>query len=143
MAVTSNFGWDSFFVRFAFAIIVVFASYNPEGVSYYHWIAETFPTFTIFKAFVGVALIICWVILIRATLGSLGFIGIILASAFFGLAIWLVIDVIGLSASNQRMISYIIEIMMASVLSVGVSWSHIRRRITGQVDTDELDQDLR
>jgi len=41
------------------------------------------------------------------------------------------------------MISYIIEIMMASVLSVGVSWSHIRRRITGQVDTDELDQDLR
>jgi hypothetical protein len=142
MALNRNFGLDSFFVRFAFAIIVVFASYNPEGVSYYHWVAETFPTFTLLKAFIGVVLLICWVILIRATLGSLGFIGIILASAFFGLAIWLIIDVIGLSADNLRVISYLIEIMLASVLSIGVSWSHVRRRISGQVDTDELDREL-
>jgi len=142
MALNSNFGLDSFFVRFAFAIIVVFASYNPEGVSYYHWVAETFPTFTLLKAFIGVVLLICWVILIRATLGSLGFIGIILATAFFGLAIWLIIDVIGLSADNLRVISYLIEIMLASVLSIGVSWSHVRRRISGQVDTDELDREL-
>ena len=84
---------------------------------------------------------IAWIILIRATLGSLGTIGIILAAAFFGLAIWLVIDVIGLSTDNSRIISYIIGIMLASVLSIGVSWSHVRRRITGQVDTDELDRD--
>ncbi|MFV1984804.1 MAG: DUF6524 family protein [Thiohalomonadales bacterium] len=30
--------------------------------------------------------------------------------------------------------------MIASVLSIGVSWSHLRRRISGQVDTDELDR---
>jgi hypothetical protein len=142
MAVNRSFGLDSFFIRFVFAIIVVFASYNPEGVSYYHWVAETFPAFTLLKAFFGVVLIIGWAILIRATLGSLGFIGIILASAFFGLAIWLIIDVFGLSANNLRVISYIIEIMLASVLSIGVSWSHVRRRISGQVDTDEVDQDL-
>lgn len=142
MAVNKSFGLDSFFVRFAFAVIVVFASYNPEGVSYYHWVAEAFPAFTLLKAFFGVVLIIGWAILIHATLGSLGFIGIILASAFFGLAIWLIIDVFGLSANNLRVISYIIEIMLASVLSIGVSWSHVRRRISGQVDTDEVDQDL-
>jgi len=142
MAVSRSFGWDSFLVRFVFAVIVVFATYNPESVSYYHWIAEAFPAFTVLKAFAGVVLLICWVILIRATLGSLGFIGILLASAFFGLAIWLIIDVIGLSADSQRVISYIISIMLASVLSIGVSWSHIRRRISGQVDTDELDRDL-
>ncbi len=68
-------------------------------------------------------------------------IGILLASAFFGLAIWLIIDVIGLSADNQRVISYIVAIMLASVLSIGVSWSHIRRRVTGQVDTDEIERD--
>lgn len=141
MAVNRHFGWDSFLVRFVFANIVVFATYNPEGVSYYHWIAEQFPAFTVFKAFVGVVLLIGWIILIRATLGSLGFIGIILASAFFGLAIWLIIDVIGLSADSQRVISYIVAIMLASVLSIGVSWSHIRRRITGQIDTDEIERD--
>lgn len=142
MAFNRGFGWDSFFIRFVFAIIVVFATYNPEGVSYYHWVAEQFPEFTLYKAFVGVVLIIGWAILIRATLGSLGFIGILLACAFFGLAIWLIIDVIGLSTDNLRVISYIIETMLASVLSIGVSWSHIRRRISGQVDTDELDRDL-
>ena len=140
MASNKGFGWDGFLLRFVFAIIVVFATYNPEGVSYYHWISETLPEFSIIKAFLGVILLIAWIILIRATLGSLGVIGILLAAAFFGLAIWLIIDVLGLSTDNFRVISYVIEIMLASVLSIGVSWSHVRRRISGQVDTDELDR---
>ncbi len=141
MASRKSFGWDGFLLRFVFAIILVFASYNPEGVSYYHWISPALPDFSVVKAFVGVIILISWIILIRATLGSLGFIGIVLAAAFFGLAIWLIIDVLGLSTDNVRVISYIIGIMLASVLSIGVSWSHVRRRISGQVDTDELDRD--
>jgi len=141
MASRNSFGWDGFLLRFVFAIIVVFATYNPEGVSYYHWVSEALPDFTVIKAFVGVIILIGWVILIRATLGSLGFIGILLAAAFFGLAIWLIVDVLGLSTDNVRVISYIIGIMLASVLSIGVSWSHVRRRITGQVDTDEIVRD--
>jgi len=142
MATKYAFGFDGFLVRFVFAIIVVFASYNPEGVSYYHWVSEALPEFSVLKAFIGVVLLIGWIILIRATLGSLGYIGILLAAAFFGLAIWLVIDVLGLSTDNFRVISYIIEIMLASVLSIGVSWSHVRRRISGQVDTDELEREV-
>lgn len=141
MASKKGFGFDSFITRFIFAIIVVFATYNPEGVSYFQWATEALPEFSVIKAFVGVILLICWIILIRATLGSLGFIGIVLAAAFFGLAIWLIIDVLGLSTDNQRVISYIVGIMLASVLSIGVSWSHIRRQISGQVDTDELDRE--
>ncbi|VAW51299.1 hypothetical protein MNBD_GAMMA05-815 [hydrothermal vent metagenome] len=141
MASKNKFGWDGFLLRFVFAIIIVFATYNPEGVSYYHWIFETLPEFSVLKAFAGVILLIAWIVLIRATLGSLGALGILLAAAFFGLAIWLVIDVLGLSTDNFRVISYIIEIMLASVLSIGVSWSHVRRRISGQVDTDELERD--
>lgn len=142
MATKYGFGWDGFLLRFALAIVVVFASYNPEGVSYYHWVSETFPEFSVLKAFVGVILLIGWIILLRATIGSLGFIGIVLAAAFFGLAIWLIIDVLGLSTDNFRIISYIIGIMLASVLSIGVSWSHVRRRVSGQVDTDEIERDI-
>ncbi len=141
MASRKSFGWDGFLLRFVFATILVFATYNPEGVSYYHWISEALPDFTVIKAFVGVIILIGWIILIRATLGSLGFIGILLAAAFFGLAIWLIVDVLGLSTDNIRVISYIVGIMLASVLSTGVSWSHVRRRITGQVDTDEIERD--
>ena len=141
MASRKSFGWDGFLLRFVFATLLVFATYNPEGVSYYHWVSEALPDFTVIKAFVGVIILIGWIILIRATLGSLGFIGILLAAAFFGLAIWLIVDVLGLSTDNVRVISYIVGIMLASVLSVGVSWSHVRRRVTGQVDTDEIDRD--
>ena len=142
MATKYGFGWDSFLLRFALAIVVVFTSYNPEGVSYYHWVYEALPEFSVLKAFVGVILLIGWIILLRATIGSLGFIGIVLAAAFFGLAIWLIIDVLGLSTDNFRIISYIVGIMLASVLSIGVSWSHVRRRISGQVDTDEIERDI-
>ena len=83
-------------------------------------------------------LVLCVVIL----LGSLGAIGIILAMAFFGLLIWLIVDVIGLDTQSFRVVSYIVQIMIASVLSIGVSWSHVRRRISGQVDTDEVERDI-
>ncbi len=141
MASRNTFGWDNFLLRFVFAVILVFATYNPEGVSYYHWALASLPDFSVFKAFIGVIILIGWIILIRATLGSLGYIGITLAAAFFGLAIWLVADVLGLSADNFRVISYIILILLASVLSIGVSWSHVRRRISGQLDTDEIERD--
>lgn len=142
MAKKTAFGFDNFLLRFVFAVILVFVTYNPEGVSYYHWIYEALPEFTVLKAFVGVILLIGWIILIRATIGSLGVFGIVLAGAFFGLAIWLVIDVLGLSTDSFRVISYIIEVMLASVLSIGVSWSHVRRRISGQLDTDEVERDI-
>ncbi|MCG6938295.1 MAG: DUF6524 family protein [Gammaproteobacteria bacterium] len=142
MATNKGFGFDSFIIRFIFALIVVFATYNPEGVSYYHWVSGSLAEFSAFKAFVGVVLLIGWIMLIRATLGSLGLPGIIIATAFFGLAIWLIVDVLGLSTHSFRVISYIIEIMLASVLSIGVSWSHVRRRVSGQLDTDELDRDI-
>jgi len=140
MAKKKSFGWDGFLLRFVFSVIVVFSTYNPEGVSYYNWVYDALPEFSILKAFIGVVILIAWVILIRATLGSLGALGILLAASFFGLAIWLIIDVLGLSTDNFRVISYIMEIMLASVLSIGVSWSHVRRRVTGQLDTDELDR---
>lgn len=141
MASKNDFSWTSFFIRFIFAIIVVFSTYNPEDVSYYHWVIRDLAGFSVLKAFIGVVLLIGWVILFRSTLGSLGTIGIILATAFFGLAIWLIINMLGLSTDSFRVISYVIEFLLASVLSIGVSWSHIRRRISGQVGTDEIESD--
>lgn len=142
MAAVSKFGWDSFIIRFIFATVIVFATYNPEGVSYYDWIKDEFPTFTVYKGFVGVILLIGWIILIRATIGALGAIGIILAVAFFGLLIWLLFDVFNIPTDSVRVVTYIVQVMIICVLSIGVSWSHIRRRISGQVDTDEIERDL-
>jgi len=39
-------------------------------------------------------------------------------------------------------ITYIILVIMCGILAIGISWSHIRRRMTGQVDVDEVEGDL-
>ena len=142
MSTVSKFGWDSFIIRFIFATVIVFSTYNPEGMSYYDWIKDEFPAFTVYKGLVGVILIIGWIILMRATIGSLGAIGITLAVAFFGLLIWLIFDVFNIPTDSVRVLSYIVQVMIICVLSIGVSWSHIRRRISGQVDTDEIERDI-
>ncbi len=138
MATSSPFSWQGFLLRLIAALVLVFASYNPEGYSYYDWALVDITQFNIQKGFVGVVLLIGWTILLRATIRSLGPFGIILALAFFGLLIWLIVDWLAIATDNLRVISYIVELVMVGILSAGVSWSHIRRRITGQLDTDEL-----
>ena len=89
----------------------------------------------------GILLIIGWVIFLRATLRSLGALGLILTFAFFGTLLWLVIDLGWVPADSMRIIVYAILAILSTVLGVGMSWSHIRRRISGQVDVDEVDED--
>ncbi len=134
-----RFSWLNFLIRFTAAVIVVFATYNPEGLSYYHWVMEDLAAFDVLKAFVGVVLLIGWAILLRATVRSLGPFGILLAVAFFGLLTWLVLDYAGLSADNQRVVTYVVQIVIVGVMAAGVSWSHIRRRVSGQYDADDVD----
>ncbi len=138
MATAASFNWLGFLIRLISALVLVFASYNPEGYSYYDWALVNFSQFTILKAFVGVVLLIGWTILLRATIKSLGPFGIILALSFFGLLIWLIVDWLAISTDNIRVIAYIVELVIIGILSTGVSWSHIRRRITGQLDTGDV-----
>jgi hypothetical protein len=135
-----NFSFSSFGLRFLFSAILLFATYNPEGYSYYHWVKEMFPSITIEQAFVGVVLIIGYVIYLRATLRSLGVIGLALAFAFFGLLVGMLFKWGWISLDGQKMLSYVIEILLAVILAVGMSWSHIRRRLSGQADMDDVDE---
>lgn len=136
-----NFNLSNFGIRFLFSVLLVFATYNPEGFSYFDWIKGVFPSISLEQAFVGVLLIIGWVIFLRATLRSLGLLGLILSIAFFGLFIAILFkwDWINLDAS--KMVAYIVEILLAVILAVGMSWSHVRRRMSGQMDMDDVDEE--
>ena len=136
-----NFTLSSFGLRFMFSAILIFATYNPEGYSFFHWVKDVFPAVTIEQAFVGVALVIGWVIYLRATLRSLGLIGLILAFAFFGLLVAMLFKWGWISMDASKMVSYVVEVLLAVVLAVGMSWSHIRRKMSGQVDMDDIDQE--
>ena len=126
-----------FLARLVGAAILLFATYNPEGWSYFHWMAQDNWTITPLKAFAGVCLIVGWVFLLRATLQSLGALGTVLAAAFFGTLIWLIVSWAHLEPPTSRGLTYLILLGLAAVLSTGSAWSIVRRRLTGQVDVEE------
>ena len=131
---------QGFLLRFLFALLLVMLTYNPSGYSYVHWLKTSFSDFSPLLGLAGVSLIIGWVIYIRATLRSLGLIGLILAALFFAAILWLFIDWGWLSLKNVTVINWVVSILISAILAVGISWSHIRRKISGQVDADDVDE---
>ena len=135
-----RFTWSNFLIRFLFACLLVLGTYNPSTYSYVHWVSEDFPnSINAINAFAGIVVIIGWVIYLRATWRSLGPIGLLLALIFFGVFIWLLIDIGLLSIDRPSSIGWVILVVISAVLAVGMSWSHIRRRMTGQIDMDEVE----
>jgi hypothetical protein len=142
MAAYKGLTWSGFLLRFLAAFILVFTTYNPSGYSYYHWVSENLGNLDPLMALAGILLLIGWTIYLRATARSLGIFGLLLAAAFFGAILWLVIDWGLVPADSITAITYMVLVIMCFILAVGISWSHIRRRMTGQVDVDELEGEL-
>ena len=91
------------------------------------------------KIFAGIVLLIGWAVYIRATRRSLGIIGISLAIGFFATLLWLLIDLNIIPADSVRAVTYLILIIISGLLATGICWSHIRRRISGQLDVDDIE----
>ena len=132
---------QGFLFRFLFALLLVMLTYNPSGYSYSEWLQNSFSNFGPLLGIAGISLIIGWVIYLRATLRSLGLIGLILAVLFFSAILWLLVDWGWLGLSNVTAMSWVILVLISAVLAVGISWSHIRRKISGQVDADDVDEE--
>ena len=129
--------WSGVALRIFFATLLVMATYNPTAWSYYDWIIYSFEKFDVLVVLAGIVLLIGWTIYIRATLRSLGAFGLILAFAFFGTLLWLIIDRGLVSVENITAVSWIILVIMSFVLGVGMSWSFIRRSMSGQFDVED------
>ncbi len=129
------FSYSSFFVRWLVAVFLVIATYNPSGYSYFHWIAQASTDLWPFKALAGVALIVVYGLYGLATLRALGYSGIALITALSAAIIWVLADLKLLTGFATPMI---LMLMLANVLAIGVSWSHIRHRLSGQVDSNDV-----
>jgi len=139
MAITNEMSWFGIGIRYFIALVLVFSTYNPEGYSYIDWVINLESGSIPFKILTGVVLLIGWAVYIRATRRSLGMIGIVLAIAFFSTLLWLFIDLEVIPANSIRAVTYIVLFVIGSLLATGMCWSHIRRRISGQVDVDEIE----
>jgi hypothetical protein len=132
--------------RFIAALVLVYATYNPEGVSYFHWAIEPvingpgagLASLGALKFVAGLLLLIGWLVFLQATRRSLGIPGAVLVLALGGGLIWLLVEWHVLEPRSVRAISHLALIVISLVLSIGMSWSLLNRRLSGQIDTDDV-----
>jgi hypothetical protein len=97
---------------------------------------EDFASITAVKAFVGALLLVGWVICIRTAFVSLGALGLLLSVLVLGTLVWMLRDYGILNPDNPSLLSWVTLIVIGIILGVGLSWSLLRARMTGQVEVD-------
>lgn len=133
-------GEMGFLIRWLAAFVMIAATYNPTDMNYTKWAARSFSDQLPLIVLAGLVLFICYVIFFRATLRSIGGFGMTLVMAVFAALIWVLYD-FGLLALNNGSVNVWMGILALSlVLGIGLSWSFVRRAMSGQFDVDETDE---
>jgi hypothetical protein len=126
-------------MRVAFALALVYLTFNPSGHSYFHWLADGFPSITPAKAIAGIVLLGAWLFFVHSTFNSLGGLGVALLVALFACIVWWMVGRGWLSVADRASMAWVVLGMLGVVLGIGMSWSLIRQKVSGQASVDRVD----
>jgi hypothetical protein len=87
-----------------------------------------------------VALLGAWFFFVRSTLLAMGTIGLALLVAFFASVVWWIVRRGWLDVGDRSAMAWMVLVVLGLVLGIGLSWSHIRRQLSGQSSVDRVDQ---
>ena len=128
-------------IRWAAALVLVLITYNPSSLNYVRWAIDNYGTNLPVVILLGLVLFVAYAVFVRATLASIGKIGIGMVVAVIGALLWVLYDNGLLDPANSTLMTWIGLIGLSLVLGIGLSWSIIRRKISGQVDTRHSGED--
>jgi len=134
-----KFSFTGVLWRMAFALALVFTTYNPSGVSYLHWVAADFQTGRPAKAIIGLALLCAWIFFVRSASAALGTIGFSLLGALFAAVVWWMSSRGWVTIGSGTTLAWVALTILGLVLGIGMSWALIRQRVTGQASVDRID----
>ena len=134
-----EFSFSGFLWRLVFSVALVLLTFNPTGHSYYHWLLDGFPSITPGEAVAGIVLLGAWIFFVRSTFAAMGALGVGLLLALFASIVWWVTSRGWLDLGDRFAVAWVVLAVLGVVLGVGMSWSHIRRRISGQTSVDRVD----
>lgn len=140
-ASTGGFTFISFAWRWLAALALVLLTFNPTGHSAYAWIVEAVSarTFGPLNLLVIGLLLAGWAVFWIATWRALDTLGVVLTSIILGAFVWFLIDMGWIRTDSGPAITWVVLVCLATILAVGVSWSHISRRVTGQLNVEDVD----
>ncbi|SMX43433.1 DUF6524 family protein [Actibacterium lipolyticum] len=128
------------FLRWLFAFVLLALTYNPTQWNFVRWATKSYPEHLPVAVLSGLILLIGYIIYLRATLRSIGAFGMLLVAALMGALIWVLIDWGVLTLENPSLNLWLGIIALSFVLGIGLSWSRVRRTLSGQADIDDIDE---
>ncbi len=128
-----------FLLRWGFAFALLAATYNPTKWNYAHWASVGWGDQMSLVVLSGLILFIGYVIYVRATLRSIGVFGMILLIAVAGTLLWVLYDYGVIDLTNPTVNTWLGLLILSLVLAIGLGWSIVRRRLSGQLDVDDYD----
>ncbi len=128
-----------FLIRWALAFILLAATYNPTPWNFVRWGMANYADMLSVTVLIGLVLLIGYIIYLRATLRSIGLFGMLLVLAVAGTLLWVLFDQGIISLADPTINTWIGIVVMSLVLAIGLSWSIVRRKISGQADVDDVD----
>ena len=127
------------FLRWLGAFGLLSVTFNPTEWNYIRWVEAHFAEQMALAVFLGLLLGVGYMIYVVATLRSIGAFGILLVAAIFGAGLWVLHDW-GLLRLDHRGLNLWLAILALSfILGVGLSWSIIRQKLSGQASVDEIE----
>jgi Family of unknown function (DUF6524) len=137
---TSNdFSITGVLLRVAFSLALVFLTFNPSGHSYFHWLAANLSPVQPLVVIVGILLLGAWLFFVRATFAAMGAVGVVLLLALFAAIVWWMVSQGWLSVANTSAMAWVVLTCLGLLLGIGMSWAHIRARVSGQASVDRVD----
>jgi hypothetical protein len=127
-------------LRWLFAFILLSATFNSSEWNFVRWARTNYAEQLPLTVFLGLLLTIGYIIYLRATIRSIGAFGMILVLAVVGALIWVLHDYGFLTLDNTTLNVWLAIFALSVVLGIGLSWSIVRRRLSGQQDMDDVDE---
>lgn len=128
-----------FVYRWIAAFVLLAATYNPTEWNFARWSAANVSTQLPLTVLFGLLLSIGYIIYLRATFRSIGAFGILLLLAVVGTFAWVLWDQGFINFENPTLNTWAGIAVLAAVLAIGLGWSLVRRRLSGQADVDDVD----
>jgi hypothetical protein len=123
--------------RMMLAFFLVFATYNPGGMSWYHWVRD--PRVDGEWRVIGSAvLLLAYVATVPAAGRALGIAGVALAAAVLGAIAGVLVELGVLPVATATQHAWLTLSMIASVLGIGLTWMTFAIAFDGQPRTRDL-----
>lgn len=126
--------------RWLGAFVLLALTYNPTPYNYIRWVNDYGAMNLSIAVLVGLLLVVGYIIYLRATLRSIGAFGMMLVLALTGAVLWVIYDLGFISLQNPTANTWIALAALSAVLGIGLNWSRVRRRLSGQADIDDVDE---